>query len=134
LSGSAGLWPQFHRFLLVGALCTAIQYLLLAIGVEWLGVDAVVASTFGFLVSSSVNYLLSRRYTFASAAPHAALVWKYVLVLVAGLLLNALFMQLLHGYLQWHYVLAQLAATCVNLVSTFIAHRIWTFSRSKTCG
>jgi putative flippase GtrA len=134
LNGSAGLWPQFSRFLLAGALCTAIQYLLLAVGVEWLGVDAVVASTVGYLVSAVVNYLLSRSYTFATDAPHAALVWRYVLVLVAGLLLNALFMQLLHGYLQWHYVLAQLVATCVNLISNFIAHRIWTFSRSKTCG
>jgi len=126
--------PQFLRFVLVGALCTAIHYLLLAAGVEWLGVEAVVASTFGYLVSAVVNYLLSRSYTFASAAAHAALVWKYVLVLGAGLLLNALFMQLLHGYLEWHYVLAQLVATCVNLVSNFIAHRAWTFSRSKTCG
>jgi putative flippase GtrA len=134
LNRSIGWWPQFCRFLLVGALCTAIQYLLLAAGVEWLGVDAVVASTLGYLVSAVVNYLLSRRYTFASAAPHAELVWKYALVLGAGLLLNALFMQLLHGYLQWHYVLAQLVATCVNLISNFIAHRVWTFSRSKTCG
>lgn len=134
MNNSARWWPQFLRFALVGTLCTAIQYLLLAVGVEWLGMNAVVASTLGYLVSAVVNYMLSRSYTFASAAPHSAVIWKYVLVLGAGLLLNALFMQLLHGYLEWHYGLAQLVATCVNLGSNFIAHRIWTFSRSKTCG
>lgn len=133
MSGSAGWRQQFFRFALVGALCTAIQYLLLAACVEWLGFDAVTASTAGYLVSAVVNYLLSRSYTFASGEPHGTLVWKYVTVLGLGLLLNGLFMQLLHGYLQWHYVLAQLVATGVVLVTNFCAHRIWTFSRSKTC-
>ncbi len=118
------------RFALVGALCTGIQYLLLAIGVEWLGLGAVIASTLGYLVSAAANYLLNRRYTYASSAPHARLVWKFVVVLATGLTLNALFMQLLQGYLQWHYVLAQLVATAGNLLWNFCAHRYWTFSRS----
>jgi putative flippase GtrA len=126
--------PQFFRFALVGAVCTAIQYGLLVAGVEGLGADAVVASTLGYLASAVASYLLNRRYTFDSGAPHAALVWKFVLVLGAGLILNALFMQLLHGYLQWHYVLAQLVVTCASLIWNFSAHRAWTFSRSKTCG
>jgi putative flippase GtrA len=124
---------QFIRFALVGGLCTGIQYALLAAGVEWLQLDAVLASTLGYAASSVVSYLLNRRYTYTSDAPHAALVWKYVLVLGAGLLLNALFMQLLHGYLQWHYVVAQLVATCAGLIWNFSAHRFWTFSRSKSC-
>jgi putative flippase GtrA len=129
-------WPaQFMRFVQVGVLCTGIQYILLVAGVEWLQLDAVVASTLGFLASSAVNYLLNRRYTFASSAPHAALVWKFVAVLAGGLLLNALVMQLLHGYLHWQYMLAQLVATGATLLWNFSAHRCWTFLRSKPgCG
>jgi putative flippase GtrA len=125
---------QFMRFLLVGALCTGIQYLLLVAGVEWLGLDAVLASTLGFLASAAVNYLLNRRYTYASDASHAVLVWRFVTVLATGSVLNALFMQVLHGYLQWQYLLAQLCATGGTLIWNFCAHRYWTFSRSKTCG
>jgi putative flippase GtrA len=121
------------RFLLVGAVCTGIQYLLLVMGVEWLGVDAVLASTLGYLVSAAINYLLNRRYTYASGAPHAVLVWRFVTVLAIGSVLNALFMLLLHGYLHWQYALAQLFATGGALIWNFSAHRHWTFSGSKTC-
>ena len=116
---------------MVGGLCAGIQYSLLAAGVEWLRMDAVVASTLGYLVSAVVNYLLNRRYTYGSGASHARLVWRFVLVMAVGLVLNALFMQLLHGYLRCQYVLAQLFATAVNLLWNFGAHRYWTFSRSN---
>jgi len=121
------------RFLLVGALCTGIQYLLLIMGVEWFGVDAVLASTLGYLASAAINYLLNRRYTYASGAPHTMLVWRFVTVLAIGSVLNALFMLLLHGYLHWQYALAQLFATGGTLIWNFCAHRYWTFSWSKTC-
>jgi putative flippase GtrA len=124
---------QFMRFLLVGALCTVCQYVLLIMGVEWLGVDAVLASTLGYLASAAINYLLNRRYTYASGAPHAVLVWRFVAVLAAGSALNALFMLLLHGYLHWQYALAQLFATGGTLIWNFCAHRYWTFSGSKSC-
>lgn len=120
---------QFMRFALVGGLCTGIQYALLAVGVEWLGLGAVTASTAGYLLSAIVNYLLNRRFTYGSNAPHKRLALRFVIVLVSGLALNALFMQLLHGYLQWHYVVAQLLATVGNLLWNFCAHRWWTFSR-----
>ena len=125
---------QLLRFLVVGVLCTAIQYLLLAVGVEWLGMGVLPASTVGYAGSAVSNYLLNRRYTYASGAPHAVLVWRFVTVLAVGLLLNALFMQLLHGYLHWYYLLAQLFTTAGVLLWNFSAHRYWTFSRSKTCG
>jgi putative flippase GtrA len=134
VTGADALLGQFMRFVLVGVLCTGIQYLLLVMGVEWLGQDAVLASTLGYLASAVANYLLNRRYTYASDAPHAVLVGRFVTVLAIGSVLNALFMQLLHGYLHWHYVLAQLCATGGTLIWNFCAHRYWTFSRSKACG
>jgi len=127
----AGWLQQFLRFAAAGGLSTAIQYAVLAAGVEWLGIGAVAASTTGFVASAAVNYWVNRSYTFGSTAPHAALVWKFLTVLAAGLLLNALFMQLLHGYLHWHYLLAQLLTTGINMLCNFTAHRFWTFSRSN---
>jgi len=130
----AALLPQFSRFLQVGLLCTGIQYLCLVIGVEGLGAGAVPASAAGYLASATASYLLNRHYTFAHRAAHSQLAWRFVAVLAAGLLLNTLSMQLLHGYLRWQYVMAQLTATAAVLLWNFSAHRYWTFSRSKTCG
>ena len=122
---------QFLRFAAVGGLCAGIQYLLLAMGVEWLGLGVVLASTLAYLASAAVNYLLNRRYTYGSDAPHVVLVWRFVAVLAVGLMLNALFMQVLHGLFQWRYIMAQLLAMVVVLLWNFCIHRYWTFQRRK---
>jgi len=119
---------ELLRFLLVGGLCTALQYLVLVAGVEFANVDAVVASAAGFLASAAVNYLLNRRFTWASSVPHGVAVRRFTAVLAIGLVLNVLGMRLLHGYLHWHYVFAQVLTTVVTLTWNFTGHRHWTFA------
>jgi putative flippase GtrA len=118
---------ELLRFLLVGGFCTALQYLVLVAGVEFAHADAVIASAAGFLVSAVVNYLLNRRFTWASNVPHGRAVRRFVTVLLIGLALNVLGMRLLHGYLHWHYVFAQVLTTVVTLLWNFTGHRHWTF-------
>jgi putative flippase GtrA len=122
---------ELLRFLLVGGFCTLLQYLVLVAGVELLGVDAVVASTVGFLASASVNYLLNRRFTWASNVSHGLAVRRFIIVLAVGLALNVLGMRLLHGYLHWHYVLSQVLTTMVTLSWNFTGHRQWTFATTR---
>jgi putative flippase GtrA len=123
---------ELLRFLLVGGICTALQYLVLVIGVEFARVDAVFASASGFLLSAVVNYLLNRRFTWASQAPHRVAARRFATVLVIGLVLNVLGMRLLHGYLHWHYVFAQVLTTVVTLLWNFTGHRRWTFATAAT--
>lgn len=118
---------EFLRFALVGGLCTALQYLVLILGVEVLGVDAVLASGIGFVLSAVLNYMLNRQFTWASSVPHAIAMRRFITVLAIGLALNLLGMRLLHGYLGWHYVLSQVLTTVMTLLWNFTAHRQWTF-------
>lgn len=122
------LGAQLVRFVVVGVVCTGLQYLALALGVELVGAPAVTASGAGFLASAGLNYLLNRRFTFGGVAPHARAIGRFVLVVGAGLALNTLFMQLLHGYLGWQYLLAQVATTAVTTLWNFTAHRQYTFA------
>lgn len=119
---------ELLRFLMVGGLCTALQYLVLVAGVELLHANAVAASAAGFLGSAAVNYLLNRRFTWGSEAPHGPAVRRFIAVLVVGLALNVLGMRLLHGYLHWHYVLSQVLTTVVTVSWNFAGHRHWTFA------
>jgi putative flippase GtrA len=119
---------ELLRFLLVGGLCTLLQYLMLVAGVELLHADAVVTSAAGFITSAAVNYLLNRRFTWRSDVAHAVAVRRFLVVLAIGLALNVLGMRLLHGYLRWHYVLSQVLTTMVTLSWNFAAHRHWTFA------
>lgn len=119
---------------MVGGLCTAVQYLVLVAAVELGRADPLLASGAGFVLSAMLNYLLNRRFTWASQAEHRVAASRFVLVVSSGLLLNLLGMRLLHGYLGWHYVPAQVLTTLVTLGWNFAWHRYWTFATPEQAG
>jgi putative flippase GtrA len=118
---------KLGRFLLVGALCTGLQYLLLVALVEGLGLSATVASTIGYAASSVVNYFLNYSYTFNSAQRHRRSLPRFVLIGVFGLLLNGAVTFVGTSIYGVHYLLAQVAATIVTLLWNFLANLRWTF-------
>jgi len=121
------LASQFGRFLLVGGFCTALQYLILAALVQAAGVDPVVASSIGYLLSALANYDLNYRLTFRSRVPYLGGMLRFALVMTTGLVLNGAVMALGTKALALHYLVAQVAATIVVLFWNFFAHRRWTF-------
>jgi putative flippase GtrA len=118
---------KFGRFLLVGGLCTGLQYLLLVALVEELGLSATIASTIGYAASSVVNYYLNYSFTFNSAERHRRSLPRFVLIGVFGLLLNAAVTFVGINIYGVHYLLAQVAATSVTLLWNFLANLRWTF-------
>ena len=70
-----GRWPtmafaRFTRFTLVGAVATSIQYIILMLLVDFLGVQPVLASSVGFVAGALGNYILNYHYTFQSTEQH----------------------------------------------------------------
>jgi len=118
---------KFGRFLLVGALCTGLQYLLLVALVEGLGLSATVASTIGYAASSVLNYLLNYSFTFNSAERHRRSLPRFVLIGAFGLLLNGAVTFVGTDIYGVHYLYAQVAATIVTLLWNFLANLRWTF-------
>jgi len=118
---------KFGRFLLVGGLCTGLQYLLLIGLVKQMGFSPTISSTVGYLASSGVNYWLSHRFTYASASLHRTAMPRFLAVGLCGMILNAAIMYLCSNWLGVNYLLAQVAATCCTLVWNFIANLLWTF-------
>jgi len=121
------LSSQFGRFFLVGGFSTALQYLILFALVQAGGVDPVVASSVGYVLSALANYDLNYRLTFRSRVPYLGGMLRYALVMTAGLLLNGAMMALGTKALGVHYLVAQVAATIVVLFWNFYAHRRWTY-------
>jgi putative flippase GtrA len=117
---------QFIRFALVGAVATGIQYVILFILVHWGGVDAVVASSTGFIISSFANYFLNYHFTFRSNQRHGLTIIKFMTLAGIGLVLNSIIMQALTK-LGLHYLIAQMCATAGVLLSNFIGNSLWTF-------
>lgn len=122
---------QFFRFALVGLSGTAVQYLSLWIGVEWLGSSATVASAVGYILGSIVNYILNYLFTFQSDASHRKTAPRYVAILAIGWSLNAVLMWLFAERWHWNYFLAQICTTGIGFFWNFSASRWWAFKAEK---
>jgi len=124
------LFIRFSRFALVGATATSIQYVILFILVHWVKSDPVLASSLGFILSASVNYILNYHYTFRSSQQHGPAVIKFMTLASVGLILNSIIMQFLTQS-ELHYLIAQLCTTFVVLFWNYSGNALWTF-RSAT--
>ena len=75
------------------------HYLILVALVHGANMNAVWASSIGFIVSAICNYLLNYRFTFRSNVEHRRAVIKFFVVAGVGLLLNSLTMQIATEYM-----------------------------------
>ena len=121
------LLHKFSRFLLVGGVCTVLQYALLILFVEEIHTSPTVASTIGYVASSLVNYLLNYSFTFRSTAGHRRSVPRFLVIALCGLALNGAVTFLGTAVLGLHYLLVQVIATCLTLIWNFVANLRWTF-------
>ncbi|MGA7979189.1 MAG: GtrA family protein [Chromatiaceae bacterium] len=128
-----GLLDRLPSFALVGAIATAVQYLILFLLVDLAGSNPVLASGAGFVVSAFVNYFLNYRFTFRSTEQHRLALIRFMTVAGIGLSLNSAVMHtLIAGGV--HYLFAQVFATGAVLLCTFAGHSIWTFGSSRARG
>lgn len=124
---AASLPTQFLRFAMVGATGTAVQYLVLWLGVERCGQDVAVASGTGYVLGTLVNYALNYFLTFGADQLHLRAASRYFTVLGAGWCLNTGLVWLLVHELHWHYWTAQVLATGLGLLWNFAGSRWWVF-------
>jgi putative flippase GtrA len=125
LAGGRHLF-RFAKYLVVGGTSTVIQYVILVFLVRTFGMAPTPASSIGFVLSASVNYLLNYRFTFESDKPHGPATAKFAVLAATGLLINIIVMRLLTGA-GVQYLLAQICATALVLIWGFIGNTIWTF-------
>ena len=118
---------QFIRFVGVGALATAVQYVVLIALMESHLTDVIMASMIGYIISSILNYLLNYYFTFNSSEKHVVAALKFTMVAIVGLGLNGVFMYIGFYLLSFHYLLSQLIATGFVLIWNFSVNRYWTY-------
>lgn len=119
---------QFIKFAAIGVIGTAAHYVLLISLVQFLSIDAIIASGAGFTLGAIINYYLNFHYTFQSTKLHTDALPKFFTVALIGLCINTILMSLLTGMNDIHYLLSQIIATGIVLIWNFIANKIWTFS------
>ncbi|MFO1217415.1 MAG: GtrA family protein [Burkholderiaceae bacterium] len=118
---------QFLGYAAVGAIGTAVQYGTLIVGVDIIGSSPLISSSMGGVFGALTNYLLNYRLTFRTRKSHSEAMVKFVAVALAGLLINAVVIDLAMRFLSSHYLVAQVMATASVLIFGFAANRNWTF-------
>jgi putative flippase GtrA len=119
---------QFGRFLIVGGIATALQYVILIALTGSAGVPPLLASSIGFVASAVANYTINRRFTFRSDVAYLAGFERFAMIAGVGLALNAMVMAAGTALAGMNYIASQLVATAVVLLWNFHVNRLWTFS------
>ena len=117
---------HFIRYSAVGAIATAVHYLVLIVCVEGLHWPAFVGSGVGAVVGAQVAYAGNRWFTFAHTGAVSASWPRFQATAVIGALLGMAVVAL-GVWLGAHYLIAQVVATLASLLLTFGINRGWTF-------
>jgi putative flippase GtrA len=128
---------RFLRFALVGAIGTVVDFTVLIVLKEVVGLPLLLANGLSYLAGVTNNFTLNRFWTYPEARSKA--VWRqflqFLAVSTAGLLLNTLIVGLLSAPLgvllqmpDRGYLVAKIVATGLVVFWNFTANRLWTFN------
>ena len=121
------LIAQFMKFGVVGVIAFFIDYGLLAFCTEVLNINYLVSATIGFTVSVVFNYLASMRYVFTHKEDMSRTreFVIFVVLSIAGLLINNACMWAGVELLHIHYLIVKIGATAVVMVWNFVTRKIF---------
>ncbi len=121
------LIAQLMKFGVVGVIAFCIDYGLLALLTEVLGVNYLVSATVSFTVSVIFNYLASMRYVFTHKEDMSRRreFIIFVVLSVIGLLINNFCMWAGVELLGVHYLITKIFATAIVMVWNFVTRKIF---------
>ena len=118
----------FSRYLVSGSIAVGLHFSLLGFLVELLGINATLATTIGFLLSSLFHYTIQYFWVFSESNRYTHRLLRYTIVTTATAALNAGLVSLFHFTWGLKYLLAQLLVTVLIVLLNYLANRHFTFS------
>lgn len=118
---SRQLSRQLCNFGIVGVVAFLIDYGIMNILYTKLGCTLLIANTCGFIISTIVNYILSKKHVFDMKTSNAFV--KFTVLSVLGLMINNLTMILCIDYMKLITLVAKIIATLVCMIWNFITKK-----------
>lgn len=120
------LIKQLVKFGFVGGLCFVIDYGIMVLLTEALGVDYLLSCGISFTVSVIVNYILSMRFVFERKedAKKSTEFILFVVLSVIGLGLTELLMWVAVDKISIHYMISKIVVTAIVMVYNFITRKL----------
>lgn len=118
---SKQLIKQILGFGIVGVVAFFIDYGIMNILYTKLGCTLLIANTYGFVISTIVNYILSKKHVFDMKTSNAFI--KFTILSVLGLLINNMTMSLCINYLILGTLVSKILATGVCMIWNFVTKK-----------
>lgn len=122
-------FAELLAFLLVGGLM-ALLFVVLSSLVVGLGLmPAWIASALCYAAAVVPAYLLHRRFSFHSDAPHSRAFSRYVLVQLSAIVLASLFSFVAYGVVGLPTLAAAITVSALTAAVNFTVLKLWAFGR-----
>ncbi len=120
------LVKQILRFTVVGGFAFLIDYGILYILTEFIGIHYLVSSIISFTISVIFNYIMSIKWVFNVTKKQGIGDFiKFIILSVIGLGINELIMYIMVDIINIHYMISKLFATGIVMIYNFITRKIF---------
>lgn len=117
---------QLFKFGIVGFIAFLIDYSLLYILTDIVGINYLISSTISFIISLIFNYIASIKFVFDVGHKQTAKdVVIFVVLSTIGLGINEIIMFIGVDKLEFNYMIIKIAATAIVMVYNFITRKIF---------
>ncbi|WLD93928.1 GtrA family protein [Alkalihalobacillus sp. AL-G] len=114
----------------IGVIGTIVHFSTLILLVELFGVDPVIGSLAGFILTVILSFLLNKTYTFKVRNRNNMILFiKYGVVSVVGFVMNYLIMYLTVDIYSLHYAIGQAMVVICIPITNFLLNNYWTFQQ-----
>lgn len=125
---------QFVKFVLVGGMTTAINFLIYGILLLVFDVHYLPAATIAFILATLNSYTFNRKWTFRAGAHRNERLAKFVVVQLIGLGINLAMLAFLVEHVsigsfrfEDHKLMAQVISNGFVVLSNYTGNKFWTF-------
>lgn len=117
------LFNEIFKFCIVGFICFLIDYSLLYILTEYVGIYELLSALISFIISCLISYFLSCKYVFNSNKKDGKTIIIFFITSFIGLLINELVMYIGIKF-NIYYMISKLVATIIVMFYNFITKKI----------
>lgn len=118
---------QIFKFIVVGGTATVIDFVVLFILKEFIGLNEIVANTISFTVSVIYNYIASVKWVFDvdQDKSKSKQFITFIIFSIIGLLINNLILWICIDKLAIYYLIGKAIATGIVMVFNFITRKMF---------
>ncbi|WP_158862765.1 GtrA family protein [Leifsonia sp. AG29] len=118
------------RYLIAGGLAFLVDFGLLALFHEVLGIATWLAAGLAFIISFAFTYTIQRVFSFGSQVPHGPALLKYTTLVAVNTIATAVIVAVVDtSPLSWAG--GKIIATCVTTIWNYFAYRYWVFAAPR---